>query len=654
MRAGKRTEGARSRLDRARRAAGRSTHSGFLRRNGAMMSALLATGQRIVPSSLPLIEEALFYATTGGLSSVARPRTRDRLAPLLREAVREWPHHRSAALKGSIGPRAERRICAMLGALSRGEVLRDVATLKFWPLERWERAFRKAGLSRSDAATFMALVLGREEVFPFGSTLQPMYRRIGLSVDDRGRPRAPPFDPRHSQPLRWRLVDLALNRCTAALTPNIGSCGGCPIRLFCQAGRAVVSTNTRKERGSGGLEFADVFAGGGGLSLGFRQAGLRQRVAVEFEEHAADTLYLNHPEAEMSGVLRRDVRRLFADEKFLQKYRGIPILVGGPPCQPYSMARRHMRPDRIDHRRLLFRSFVHLGRALEVRMIVMENVPGLQTAGDGAMLRRVLRVFDKEGFDVQYRVCDASKFGVPQFRHRMFFIALNRSLWGDTRTAFEKFWSSLEDQERPRRVSVRQALSGIPRVGPGEGGPVVGKERKRGTSTYGRLMANGSSLTFNHEARAHNPRDLEIFTKLRQGEIARRLDEREPGLVPYQVDSFPDKFRKLRADRPAPTIPAHLSRDSNSFVHPEVPRGITCREAARLQSFPDDYLFLGGFGPALIQTGNAVPPLLGRAVARAAISAFAVSMPAGSDQQRELHPLPPRTPRPLEDAIPAA
>src|SRR5439155_25005392 len=109
---------------------------------------------------------------------------------------------------------------------------------------------------------------------------------------------------------------------------------------------------------------------------------------------------------------------------------------------------------------------------------------------------------------------------------------------------------------------------------------------------------------------------LAIFANLRWGETARDLDARIPGSIPYRLESFGDKYRKLDPTKPSPTIPSHLKRDANGFIHPFVPRGITPREAARLQSFPDEYIFLGGSGPSFVQIGNAVPPLLARALGR--------------------------------------
>jgi DNA (cytosine-5)-methyltransferase 1 len=605
-----------------------------------MLAAFLDSVAPCPPSTGPLFEEAVFFAASAGVPSALTPaRLRRRLAREARRAITEYPlglpalKRRLAALEG-LPPGGGERIETFLAAVCRLGAPPETRVAAAWPLSKWTDAFAQAGLGRDAGRTFVSLVLGREEHLPEGPAFAPMYRRLGISLDVAGRLRRPPFTPQDSSRLRWLLADLALSRCTPGLSPGGCACLSCPARLFCLEGRKAVAGRTAPGRHGAAPEFIDLFAGGGGLSLGFRLAGFRQRVAVETDEHAADSLYLNHPEAAFTDVVRRDVRRLEANSAFIALHKGVPLLVGGPPCQPYSMAHRHNRPDRLDGRRFLYRPFVRLGKALGVKMIVMENVPGLRTAAGGKMLRRVLSLFEGAGFEVEYRVLDSSKFGVPQRRERMFFVALDRKCWKDPKGALARFWASVERGGRRPEVSLREALSGLPVVGPGEGGDAVRKRHRGPTTRYGRVMGSGAAFAFNHEARAHNPRDLEIFSKLRRGEIAKRLEQREPGLIPYQLQSFPDKFRKLRPSSPSPTIPAHLSRDANSFVHPWIPRGITCREAARLQSFPDDYVFLGGFGPAFIQTGNAVPPLLSRVVARAARSLLEAGEPEETPSHR--------------------
>jgi DNA (cytosine-5)-methyltransferase 1 len=265
---------------------------------------------------------------------------------------------------------------------------------------------------------------------------------------------------------------------------------------------------------------------------------------------------------------------------------------------------------------------VKVAQQLDPLVVLMENVPGIQNAQEGEALASILRAFGRAGFAVSYRLLKATSFGIPQTRSRVFFIGVNRNRVKGAEKVLLRILRGIESASRSAgRLTVRQALSGLPRIMPGSGGFVITKRAPGRPTKYSRTMSKGSRLIFNHETRMHNPRDLAIFRELRWGETARKFEARNPGRVPYNLDSFGDKYRKLHPGKPSPTIPSHLKRDANSFVHPFVSRGITPREAARLQSFPDEYIFLGGMGPSFVQIGNAVPPLLaevlGREIAKA-------------------------------------
>ena len=164
-------------------------------------------------------------------------------------------------------------------------------------------------------------------------------------------------------------------------------------------------------------------------------------------------------------------------------------------------------------------------------------------------------------------------------------------------------------------VSFNQGTSGLPSLGPGEGGDLMRKITKGRKSEYAKKMSFNGELIFNHQSRKHNPRDLEAYSIMSEGENAIDLYRKRPDLMIYNTSNFPTKYFKIRGNRPSPTIVAHLRKDANSFIHPRDNRGITPREAARLQSFPDDFRFLGSFGVQFEQIGNAVPPLLAEVIA---------------------------------------
>lgn len=601
------------------------SHADFLRRNGSALHALLSSRpvsrtKRTLPDSL------LIFVAAGKPPQLLTPRRRRTMERLVasrsRSPLRTW----TSAIGKVPWVRAGASTCVLRLVEKLGETSFNSTVGKSarWPLKKWEALFSEIGLDPREAGTFASVVLGNRAALPGGADYERVYRRIGVPLDLRGQPVPSAFRSSDRGRLGPLLARLALERCTEDVVPGGAVCQDCPVRLFCKAARFGTKSAAK------GPEFIDLFAGAGGFSAGFRAAGFKLRCAVELDVQAADTFYLNHPEAPEGSVLRADVSILATDANFISKHRGIPVVIGGPPCQAFSIAHRHRGADKNDYRRLLFRPFVKLARALDARFIVMENVLGLRSAAEGRTVREIEEEFESAGFEVENRVVDSSSYGVPQRRRRVLFVAARRDSFADPASAIQMFWTDLYTRKRPGLATLRQALSGLPRVRAG-GGALVMTHRPAGRrSKYAlSLRARSRKLTLNHQARAHNPRDISIFRALHPGEDSTSLENRIPGTIPYSLDSYGDKYRKLRLDRPSPTIPAHLRRDANGFVHPELPRGITCREAARLQSFPDDYFFLGGFGAPFVQTGNAVPPLLAQAVAGATGKALS-SQPAGA------------------------
>jgi DNA (cytosine-5)-methyltransferase 1 len=345
--------------------------------------------------------------------------------------------------------------------------------------------------------------------------------------------------------------------------------------------------------------------------------------AVDRDRHSADTLYLNHNNSHESAILCRDVKGILRDPELIASLQGVPIVAGGPPCQAFSMARRHSNADKRDPRRRLVIDFVRVAKRLNPIVVIMENVPGIRNAQNGEAFESILRAFRRAGFAVGHRTLNAAEFAVPQKRERVFFMAVNRIRVRDADELLDRVVREVDRLVRGITApTVRQALCGLPRLIPAHGALVINGSAPGRATSYAKQLSNGSSFIFNHTSRPHNARDIGIFTDLRWGETARKFEARNPGRIPYSVSSFGDKYRKLHPGKPSPTIPSHLKRDANSFIHPFVPRGITPREAARLQSFPDDYVFLGGFGPSFVQIGNAVPPLLAEALGRAVAQAL--------------------------------
>jgi len=603
-----------------------SEHASFLRRNGGTLSSLLDVAlPPMIRRILPLIEELTILAATHQLSPLLDGRSRtawlrmlQRYSPSLRAlwTADQWERH--VRCWRQTVPDAAKRLSVMYQQLARRHDFPTLTAMQNWGQPQWRRFFREIGCDPDLAGAITSLVLDRDEL-PSGPRASHVYRRLGYKCGWGGRPLVSQVFPRDIPVLKWRLLQLAALKCTPEITPGGRVCFGCPVRNFCQAYR-----KARSKLPDGRPTFVDLFAGAGGLSLGMAQAGLRLGLAVEKESHAADTLYLNHPEAANGVVLHRDVRTVLGKRELLQRLKGVDVVAGGPPCQAWSIVRRHSGADTKHPSRHLVREFVRAARVLSPKVAIMENVPGLRTAENGSALRRTLRAFRRAGFAVQFVELNAADYGVPQNRKRVFFFAVNRRRLLNADQVLVKLLSEIRRRRRRRpRATVQDALSGLPKIRAGEGFLVVRRSRRGPVSGYAHLLSGAELLIHNHQARPHNERDLKIFEDLRCGEVAWQYEERKPGSIPYRLDSFSDKYRKLHPGRQSPTIPSHLRRDANSYVHPFEARGITPREAARLQSFPDDYVFLGGFGPSFIQIGNAVPPLLAESLGRAILEKLA-------------------------------
>ncbi len=596
-------------------------HTLFLRRNGPELVALMGIEGKPERDSRPLVRKLLILAATRKPPFLVDGRTLrglDRLFGRTRLNTSDpetW--RRRLSQLSNISSDGPVRVAGLLRSLLSRHDFPDLKALYRWGIHRWCELMERSGLDAREACTVVSLFLKREGFYPDGSPYSTFYRRLGLRRDREGNAHWKCLHPSDGRAFRWKAARFSHEICTPRISPGGDGCTPCPVRGFCRAYRSARSHTARTE-GSSAIEFVDLFSGAGGVSLGFEQAGLRLRAAVERDQKAADTFLVNRPEFPADRLNRADIRDLVDNEEFISEHRGVPLLTGAPPCQPFSMARRHSGADQTDPRRYLFRPFIMIAGKLQPRLALMENVPGLLSADRGVVFEDVLDRFEQTGFRVQHWTLKAEEFGVPQTRRRVFLAAANRRLAVDSGNVLDRFWKELDMQRTETRVTVRQALSGIPKIEPG-GGAVAIHQRMRGSkSEFGRRMLADNGTLLNHEAREHNPRDIDIFHRLMEGETAGKLEERLPGTIPYQLNSFQDKYRKLHSGEPAPTIPAHLDRDANAFVHPDVPRGITCREAARLQSFKDDYFFLGGFGPAFHQVGDAIPPILARAVGRAA------------------------------------
>lgn len=403
------------------------------------------------------------------------------------------------------------------------------------------------------------------------------------------------------------------------------------------------------------LNFIDLFAGCGGLSEGFYEQGLHGLAHVEWEMPMVDTLRnrlvkkWNYSEEEAKeSVIHFDIQR--TDELFNGSWsddtiadygktnshvvvekgmngvisnQQVDIIIGGPPCQAYSIAGRAQDPNSMkdDYRNFLFESFVKVVGHYRPKVFVFENVPGILSAkpGDRFVIDRIFEAFDEIGYEIRSpkvmnrSIYSSVDFGVPQDRRRVIIFGVEKG--GQYR--LEDFYNSLDSvKSLDSKKTVRDAIGNMPKFMP------LSRPYKEGNKNVSHGLVGTKSIPL-HEARYHNPRDIDIFRKW----ISESMNDipNTEKLAFYKAvsgkDSNHNKYRSLEWDKPSPTIVSHLYKDGLMFIHPDVDqaRSITIREAALLQSFPMDFDFIGSSAYCFKMIGNAVPVLFAKGIAEAIV-----------------------------------
>jgi DNA (cytosine-5)-methyltransferase 1 len=370
-----------------------------------------------------------------------------------------------------------------------------------------------------------------------------------------------------------------------------------------------------------------LFSGAGGFCEGFRLAGWRVLCAVEADVQACLTHAANFEDV---ALFRGDIARFLRDpqpgvpslDQLITKK--IDVVYGGPPCQGFSQ----IGPRNLnDPRNRLYKEFVRVVRVLRPRAFVMENVPNMVAMQNGHFRTKILDAFRGAGYSrTAILPILASDFGVPQHRNRVFVFGLRDGL-ACARDFAKTARTLLEQQKVARPVTVHEALSDLPEAVSEDNAPLPYPKKRGGRySEYQRLMrldwddALLSSaqkraqlavdVLYNHHTKGIGAHRKKIIAAIRPGG---RGDSLPPRLW---NGTRGHKWRRLDPDKPSYTILAQMHRDLSEWIHPTYDRWITVREAARLQSFHDGFIFLGSEWQQLKQVGNAVPPLMALAVAR--------------------------------------
>jgi len=340
------------------------------------------------------------------------------------------------------------------------------------------------------------------------------------------------------------------------------------------------------------LTVVDLFSGSGGASLGFSMAGFNVVLGIDFHEPSMQTFLFNHPHAcgilgEISKVNEDIVTECIGNLK-------TKILIAGVPCQGFSLSNRKRNPK--DPRNYLFYDFIRFIKMLEPDILMLENVSGMKSIANGTFVFDIENQIKNAGkeinrnYKVEYNILNAADFGVPQVRKRLIFLAASED--------YKIIWPDPEfgTNNKPLR-NVKDAFSDLPHLALGESADLYSNPPEL---EYQKLMRQNSTILFNHEAPKH------------PDSTVKKIESTSPGKPMYS--KFTQRIR-LSWDNPSPTQVAGGIRPQFQFGHPQDPRGLSVRERARIQSFPDYFKFFGGIVQSRVQTGNAVPPLLAKAIA---------------------------------------
>lgn len=365
------------------------------------------------------------------------------------------------------------------------------------------------------------------------------------------------------------------------------------------------------------MKMIDLFCGCGGLSLGFEQAGFKPIFASDIDPICVST-YLYNRDLSKESFYIGDISELNANiNNYSSQFGEVELVCGGPPCQGFSMANRQRLID--DPRNKLYKEFLSFLSMMRPKFFVMENVKGMLKKIDE--IENDIKLSLGSEYNISHVLLNAKNYGVPQNRERLFIIGNRIDIQSE-----QIINNIINSSKKSPRFVLFDAISDLPELKPNKiknntklENEKIGFFKKEYnyqiTEFYKYINGNKKiEYLFNHKNRYNNDRDIEIFRRLPQG--ANSLHPSIEDIMPYKTRNgiFKDKYYKLCYNDVCKTITSHMKYDCNMYIHPTQARGLSPREAARIQTFPDDYVFIGPQNSWYKQIGNAVPVKLARAI----------------------------------------
>lgn len=397
------------------------------------------------------------------------------------------------------------------------------------------------------------------------------------------------------------------------------------------------------------LNFIDLFAGASGMSEGFIRAGLNPISHIEMDKYACDSirtraayhfltkngkeefyidylkgkisreeLYNQVPKKILDSVLNIEItddsiKSIFAKIDKTLNDKKVDLIIGGPPCQAYSLLGRHHDNIENDPRNKLYIQYGRFLKKYEPKAFVFENVPGLLSANKGQHFKNLKAYFRKIGYEVHHDTLNAADYGVLQARKRIIIVGWKKN----NDFGFPEIKKVIEE------FTVNDIFQDLPKLKPGDAMQVAKYTIPKNEYLQKFELRNGVDFVTQHISRPHNDRDLKIYKtaikKWNKNEERLKYPDLPQELKTHKNEtSFTDRYKVVNGNGVSHTVVAHIAKDGHYYIHPDASqcRSISVREAARLQSFPDDFFFEGSRSAAFKQIGNAVPPLMANAIAK--------------------------------------